>query len=337
MSERVRLHCRFLVYTALWFVLFSLPSLALRWWHPDPLGAFAEPKYRWMHEVLKAAPDSKIGLVGTSQIKTAVNSVRISEALEVSPDTLVNFGTARPGRDRDYLLARELIRSLPKLELLVVEVGRTESDEVHPYFHRLASLGDSFDDPLNNLETRPGFQGIRGRLEFWVVETLGNTVAGYAQLLYREAVRLRFRFEEENRFTATGGWLERNRSLDRPLDRRRARAYVPDRHRRAVQYLEGIAGLCQKEGVGLVFLEVPHYRDRLVGPEYQSFLEGLRGVVLSFPDRRELFQTRNWSDRGHLNTQGAALFSDWLAEELRQRPSPVDSADSQLIDSSLFD
>ena len=227
MSAPVQLHRRFLVSTALWLVFFSLPSLALRWWNPDPLGAFAEPKYRWIHEILHAAPAAKIGLVGSSQIKTAVDPVRISQALGVLPDTLINFGTNWSGRGRDYFLAREMMRSIPSLEVLVVEVGRNESDEPHRYFHRLASLGDSFKDPLNKLVNQPESLGARGRLEFWVVETLGNMVAGYAQLLNRAAVRLQFRDDEKNRFTATGGWLEKKRDLDRPPERLRAAAMCP--------------------------------------------------------------------------------------------------------------
>ena len=102
---------------------------------------------------------------------------------------------------------------------------------------------------------------------------------------------------------------------------------MPAPHRRTAQYLKRIAELCRQEDVGLVFLVVPRYRDGRLHPEYQSFLEGLGGIVLSFPKPRELYKTRNWYDRGHLNAQGAALFSDWLAEEI----------DAQLIDSSLFD
>lgn len=321
MSMSVRDHVRFLGFTVLWFVVFSVPSLVLRWWHPDPLGSFSEPKYRWMHELLSSPPRARVGLVGSSQMKAAADAVKISEHLYGRSDAVLNLGTSWAGRGRDYFLARELVKGVPTLELLVVEVGRTESDELHPHFHRLGSLGDTFNDPLNDLATWRGFEKERKRIEFWVVGTVGNTVAGYAQVLYRSALRLHFSFEGPTYFAATGGWKPAPWHSDGALRPLTARDYVPDRRRRSVHYLDRIAELCRTHGIELIFVEVPRYRDRPLGGAYSAYLEELGSAVLAYPARQKLYGESHWSDRGHMNTLGATLFSDWLTEELHRRAS----------------
>ncbi|MGB5880293.1 MAG: hypothetical protein WBH85_09715, partial [Thermoanaerobaculia bacterium] len=93
MKEIVRRHRRFLLQTGLWFLLFSLPSLAFRWWNPEPLAGFSDRKYRWMSEILREAPPVRMGLVGSSEIWAAMDAPRISQALYGRPDAVVNFGT----------------------------------------------------------------------------------------------------------------------------------------------------------------------------------------------------------------------------------------------------
>jgi hypothetical protein len=327
-NQAVRTHRRFLLQTGFWFLLFSLPALAFRWWNPEPLAGFSDRKYRWMSAILRQAPPVRVGLVGSSKIWAAIDAPRISEALYDRPDAVVNFGTIWTGRGRDYVVARQLIDNLPTLEILVLEVGRSEREKVHPYFHRLASLAESFADPLNRLDTPPPRRrGWQHRITFWVTESLGNTVAGYAQVLERLGIYLDKWTAVGSYWEQTGGSMRDHRVMESQRRRMHRRSYRVDSRKRGARYVARIAQLCEDRDVQLVLVEVPVYRQRSLGREYRAYLEGLGAPVLSIEARRELYVRSNWFDQGHMNIHGAALFSDWFVEEL----------DPQLIDSSLFD
>jgi hypothetical protein len=328
MRDTVRRHRRFFLQTGLWFLVLSLPSLAFRWWHPDPLTGFSDPKYRWMAEVLRESRPVRMALVGSSRIWAALDAPRVSEALYGRPDAVVNLGTTWAGRDRDYFVARELVENLPTLEVLVLEAGRGERDQVHRYFHRLAPLADSFADPLIRPSTPlRGRRGWQRRINFWVSISLGNTVAGYAQLLERLTIVLDNWSAADSYWEQTGGSLRDRRVMELEPGRSRRHFYKVDPRKRGAHYIARIAELCRDRGVELVVVEVPIFREGTLGGKYRAYLEDLGFSVLSIEDRRELFVQTYWFDRRHLNIHGSELFSDWFVRELER----------QLIDSSLFD
>jgi hypothetical protein len=320
MNDTIRRHCRFLLQTGFWFLVFSIGSLAFRWWQPEPLTGFSDPKYRWMNTVLREDRPVRMALVGSSRIWAALDAPRISEALYGRPDAVVNFGTIWTGRGRDYFVARELVDSLPTLDVLMLEVGRLERDRVHPYFHRLASLADSFADPLNRLDTPlPRRRSWQRRITFWVTGSLGNTVAGYAQIVERLAISLEDWTAVGSYWEQTGGSLRDRGVMEIDPGRSHRRLYKVDPRKRGARYVARIAELCRDRGVQLVLVEIPIYRERSLGRKYRAYLEGLGVPVLTIEDRQELFVRSNWFDRRHLNIHGSALFSDWFVGELRRQ------------------
>jgi hypothetical protein len=317
MNDSVRAALTHLRKVALVFALLSLPSFALRLWHPQPLGGFGQSKYSQIEAVVRRPPAVRMALVGSSKIWTALDAPRISRALYGESDAVANFGVSFWGRGRDFFLAREILK-IDSLERLVMGVGYREQNHVQRYFHRLASLSDTVDDPYNRPDTSWSISEARSRVRFWVMESFGNAVAGYGQALYRTAARLRFGRSTPGNFYETGGSLRSTEAMAQPPPPRVHTAYEPDPRERGNRYMARIAELCQARDVELIAVEIPAYGDPRMSSAYRSFLEGIGATVVTCAQPEELFVPENWFDPGHMNVRGAAVMSDRFVEHLWQ-------------------
>lgn len=316
MTDPVRTSMRHLMKFAFVFVLLSLPSFALRLWHPQPLGGFPQGKIGQIEAVLRHPPAVRMALAGSSKIWTALDAPSLSQALYGEPDAVLNFGVIRRGRGRDFFLVREILK-IETIEHLVIEVGYDEQNQVHRDFHRLASLTDTFHDPYNRPSTPSSPSEWRGRIRFMVTESLGNSAAGYGQAFHRIFVRLRYGSSVPGNFYETGGSA---RSTQRMPEAPAAKTYVPhasDPRERANRYLSRIAELCRDRGVELIALEIPTYGDPRMSSDRRSFLEDIGTTVVSHPRPAELFVPGNWFDQRHMNVWGAEVFTDGFVEQLQ--------------------
>ncbi len=316
MTDPVRANLHYLLEVALVFALLCLPSIAFRLWHPQPLGVFGQGKYTQIEAVVRQPPAVRMALVGSSKILSALDAPRISQALYGESDAVLNFGVNFRSRGRDFLLTREILK-INTIECLVVEVGYRERNHVHRYFHRLASLSDTLRDPYNLLDTPWSASEVRSRIRFWVVESLGNGVAGYGQALYRTAARLRFGRSTPGNIYETGGSLRFTETMAQPPPPRIYTPYEPDPRERGNRYMARIAGLCRERGVELIAVEIPAYGDPRMSPAYRSFLTDIGATVVSYAQPDELFVPENWFDERHMNVRGAAVITDHFVEQLR--------------------
>ncbi len=321
MNDPVRAARTHLTKVALVFALLCLPSFALRLWHPPPLSGFGQSRYSQIQAVLHRPPEVRMAFVGSSKILTALDAPRISHSLYGEPRAVLNFGVSYWGRGRDFLIAREILK-IDSIERLVVEVGYREKNDVHRYFHRLASLSDTIHDPYNLLDTPWSTSEMRSWIRFWVVESFGNGVAGYGRALYRIAARLRFGRSTPGNFYETGGSLRLNETMTQPSPTRIHAPYQPDPRERGNRYMARIAGLCQERGVELIVVEIPAYGDPRMSSAYRSFLTEIGATVVSCDQPDELFVPKYWFDREHMNVKGAAVMSDRFVEHLRQLDHP---------------
>ncbi len=263
-----------------------------------------------------------MAFVGSSYTWVGVDAARLSRMLYGETDTVVNFGVNWHGRDRDYLVARELL-ALDRLDTLVLEVGERERSQVHPYFHRLASWPDSLRDPLLRSPDIYEPTRLRSLTTYAVRASLGNTVSGYAQLVDRLRNWSQWAGADPSElFDSHQGYLPQSGRLRRlpppppdPPDR-------PAKHDRGGWYLERIARLCDGAGVRLLFLEMPVFGGAGMPDGYRAALEELGGVVLSHPDPASLYQRSYWYHHNHLNASGAAVFTEWLGGALSARLAP---------------
>lgn len=321
MTDPVRASLHHLRKVALVFAIISLPSFALRLWHPHPLAGFGQSKFSQTEAVIRHPPVVRMALVGSSKIWTALDAPRISRALYGEPHAVLNFGVSFQGRGRDFLIAREILK-IDSVERLVVAVGYREQNQVQQHFHRLASLSDTLHDPYNLLDTPSLASEVRGRIRFWVMESFGNGVAGYGQALYRTAARLRFGRSTPGNFYETGGSLLSPERMAQPPPPRIHAPYEPDPRERGNRYVARIAGLCRERGVEFIAVEIPAYGDPRMSSAYRSFLEDIGATVVSCAHPEELFVPENWFDQGHMNVRGAAVMSDRFVEHLRQLDNP---------------
>lgn len=273
------------------------------------------PKFAWIDRVLERRTAIGMVAVGSSHIWTAFDAVRVSRALYGDDDSVVNLGLNGEGRGRDYLVVEHALERTGA-RVVVVEVG-PESSLTHPDFHKLADLAHVFGDPNFRRIDLQSLDHLRWQANFIGQATVGNLVAGYAQLLHRE-IHAGAPERGPSPWDATGG----SHLVDSPpyggaLVARQP-SFVPHRSMRGIAYLRKISELCRRRGVDLVLLEIPSYTDPPLTPEHRGFLQGL-GTLIEYGDLDGLYRRRElWRNAGHLNRAGARLLTDVFLREWRR-------------------
>ena len=260
----------------------------------------------WIHDRIflnEKAVD--IAFFGSSQSLNAINDIQLEEQLGGA--SVVNFAYCRLGRNLSYFLLRELL-SEKSPQAVIMEVRWDENRFGHPIFPYLANSSDllasnplhykgQFEDIYRNLLYKTSriqkslFQEERPAYINW--EHGHSSSPGAAELSSLEAAKEKLLKKEIKRW---------NRSFELAFPK---------------EYLRKCKELCVEKGVELYFLYVPEFgsleQEPLEGDFYQSLGERIQldYAVISDPSL--------WHDPKHLNTAGAQLFSQMLADELSKK------------------
>ncbi len=94
----------------------------------------------------------------------------------------------------------------------------------------------------------------------------------------------------------------------------------PGHHRFVRVYTRRLAELCERNGIRLVFLHLPGFRERNLSADQVELYERLGSLYR--PDLAALYIVENYADPGHLTARGAEHYSRELARYLAGLESP---------------
>ncbi len=305
--------------------LLCVPSLVIRGclWEEYAGKNFAFNKYRWNHSYLQRKGEQvRLAIIGSSHTWTALDAGRIGEAHYGSPLAAVNLSATRNGRGIDYLTAKYLLSLMPNLETIVLGITTgAPRDVIHTDFHRLASLGDTFADPLFGPDAFCTQAEPRAIATFYARALLESFVGGYRNAV--EAIRTEILYRETGKFDLQSGSNLRTDVMEGPPQGGKiAEADPPFRPcERDMIYLERTIELARDHGVEVVLVELPFPNIEPLPKYFEKMMKSFRPAALLRCSRMgELASDpANWADPGHLNETGAKLYTSWFISTMWDR------------------
>lgn len=277
-----------------------------------------------------------IVFVGPSRTERAVGAAVLEADLRARgvDKRVANFSLPSSGLDLSYAIAREALDTR-QVDLLVVSLVEQFPRDGHQAFGDLATVQDILHSPLlvnRNFPRNLAYLPVRQAklaLKTWVPEAFDyhgkfnsgtyQGTSGYPTHDTRPEDTPAKTAEEIDVLEKEAAF--RRRTLTRPL--------LPDslawvEFGVSRSYIEEMVALAARHDTKIVFLYLPFYE----GFEEPAELEWVRqfGPVLSAGFLREA--PDNFYDVAHASASGAALVSDWLAEQLAPllRGSPAENA-----------
>lgn len=273
-----------------------------------------------------------VAIIGASRTEIGVSAPQVEAQLSAQlgrPVHVANFSVPQDGRDLHYVVTRELLATHPEVRLILYSLIEHASRTGQPAFRNIADTGDVLDEPLlinsryiDNLaflpfrqlslflQTRlPGLFGVRR--DFDPAHYLGTE---------RDTTR--------SRRGIHGNWIDRDSihsaaelaqaakgkvSLRNPIflpPALRDYEYAIER-----QYTRKAVSLAHAAAVQVGFVYLPIYAHAMPIADLPFYKA--RGFVMSGAVIAE--DSRDYSDYAHLNRNGSAKVSRWIATQLAAR------------------
>ena len=259
---------------------------------------------QWMYDRMFYNPsDVDLAFIGSSRTMNGINDQLIEQ--ESRNLKVLNFGYCRYGRNLDYVLIRELIRSKGP-ERIVLELRESDNPYSHPVFPYLASNIDLISSyPFFNKDLFSDYSMFfQYRLQLIQEEIWGTDTLRDADLrdfgMYH------------NTDTAAPEELAQVLAKEeafQPSEWKRAFDMVYPTH-----YINRISRLCEKHHVELIYLYLPAYGSEDKTPYQLKELQAQQRVLIPPPDI--LNDPNLWQDPIHMNRAGADRLSFWLVSQL---------------------
>jgi hypothetical protein len=293
-------------------------------------------RQQWAYERVHFDPTPiDVALVGVSRTLAGISGPGLEDRLSQSlgrPVHVANLSMPQQGRNAHFIVARELLQNRPETRVLILAVVEQMPRVAHPVFRNIAELEDVVTAPkvinysyIDDLTFMPWRQ-----------------LSLFVQSSFPQAFGVTTRFDAANYL---GTDVDAVNSFGAPQDEVIDRDHIgdePEMRSSSVQYLRNlapprfpaamveyefvgertymreIAELARANGTQIVFVFLPIYTGPQAPPP-GDFIEGF-GPILSagmLANQPELY-----SDFGHVNRNGAAVLTDWLAQELTSRLDP---------------
>jgi len=322
---------------------FAAAAAAIRLLLPDPLYLYAPPRSEKL-ALLARDREATVAAFGTSRVHNGFLPSAFDTAFAGAPYAVHSLNLALFGgsQTEQRALAREFLARLspggtePAFCIAILELNAGLNFELVNLFHpRSVNLYD-----LDTVLFAASFSDASvGRVR----EIARAGVALVAGLLHYSGLGM---LSEALFQRPRGGGAEAERGfVNEPRDeagRRGVEAAFRDRPQTPVvatmSILPGNRALvaelraaAARRNVHFFYLVSPSLDDLYRYPEYPAAIEvsGTPVPILNLarPDRYpQLFRPELWRDPGHLDTEGAALFSRILAEEVKARLGPLPAA-----------
>src|SRR4051812_17510624 len=291
-------------------------------------------KAGWIYERIHFDPTPMdVAFIGTSHSVFGIDSMAVERACIAAGGAHCragNFALQHLGRDAHWLLAREVIQER-KPRLLVIEVQEYEPRAMHPAFGYLADASDVLNAPL---VINTSYFSDLARLPLRQLTLFAHTEAPslfgahsrFEPALYRGSdwndTYAEFGSREHplvphpRSAVHTAAQLEYESAHPQGAESAAPKlppALRPLEYRATLIYLQKIIDLARRNGIAVRFLYMPSFNYQ-APPAFADFYAGA-APMWQMPQAVNA-QPGLWLDVGHLNTAGAAAFSQWLGEKI---------------------
>lgn len=281
----------------------------------------------WVYERLHDDPTPiDAAFIGSSHTVYGVDSEKIEEAAgKILGDRIhvANFGLIHPGRNMDYIVAREILETT-RPRMLVIEVQDEEPRAPHIAFYRFAGAGDIAFAPLV-INTRYFADLVRlpARQISLFLQTMAPSLFGddahFEPAHYRGTYwhDTPAELDDDTPRTIVLSPQELERELAHFRRFVASKLYLPGplrplEYRVSLIYLSKIIALAQQKNVPIKFLYLPGWHGE-PAPEFASFYEryGEVWIPTGIFDRTDV-----WQDVNHLNLRGSEALSAWVGQKI---------------------
>ena len=271
----------------------------------------------WLHDrIAGSEAPIDVAFVGTSRTILSIDDAAIEKDLARHglDWKVANLGYCRNGRNLQVAIARDLLAAR-RVRHLVVEVSNREFPTSHPVYGYVARSDDLWARPLDR-----GFEYLsdayHGFLTRWDLAKTRLLALPLPATRPPDEV-----FGHAGQPGANEAFGDLPRLLADTRSRRLARAEArgapsAGRSRLGHAELRYLAGLAAATGTRLHFLYMQSYGEPWERIWSRDVYESLGDVWV--PPRPIFEDPSLWWDPHHLNTDGAAALSAWLAERLEQ-------------------
>ena len=306
---------KFLISTLLICGIILLLCLAFLFYEPiEAQYGSLEKDYAKASWVLKNGIQEKRAaeeiFIGSSLSFTNVDDSLLCQLLEKESFAVQNLCVPGDGRNLQYLVLKELLRSR-KVNRVFLEVRNLEPRSGHFAFGNIAGIKD--------LLMSPAFMNLS------YFSDLKNAVAirSIALRLAMGERRLPAGVWETSRY-GRHRWsrVPEKARLDSELslfESQRTRRFLPKEyshleHNLSIHYIERIKQYCESFNTELILLYQPVYKDTVYHP---AAFEVYRDREVWIPQKELLSSPQDiWADPYHLNPKGAEIYTRWLAERI---------------------
>lgn len=269
---------------------------------------------KWVYNrIFKNPKPVDIAFIGSSRTIHGIMDWHLENQLtQINNDSLhlLNLGYCRLGRNMDYLLLKELLKT-KQPKIVILEVREDGSRYSHPIFPYLAESQDVlwpvaffnrdiFKDAYLALETRFEYQKKKLLKQLPSVNEQAFSSYGYGM----------------SQNIADTVLLQQKKSIRIQRAKKAVKGIARSLHMQySRKYLAKIATLAKHKNIQLFFLYLPEYGTPIQKPLEFSIYKHYGTVWI--PPHSILTNSKNWMDDGHLNDFGAKELSNWLLQKLQ--------------------
>ncbi|HBS88454.1 MAG: hypothetical protein A2W91_15000 [Bacteroidetes bacterium GWF2_38_335] len=267
----------------------------------------------WIYETMRGNDKPGIVFLGSSHTLNAVNEKIIMDELKkTGTDTVsvANFGYCRYGRNLQYVLLKDLIKS-NKPKMVIFEVTSEEPASSHPVFGYLAEPVDVFSAPL-----LLNFDYFRDIYYSFIMQTSYIKSISGMQNYDFEKVRRKSGYHWANKVIPKNELVKSGRKRRQKFDGKSQDFFTRLEKKLPDFYLEKVISVCRENNIRIIFLYLPSYGLQDILPvDYEFYNKN--GLFWNPPS--EIFNNfDNWADDSHLNVSGAGKISVWLSEKIAE-------------------
>ena len=264
-------------------------------------------KASWIQKTLFEDHGKSIDIlfIGSSLVFTNVDDSILS--LKNHNLRILNAAVPGDGRNNQFVVLKEILSKHP-VKKVFLELRNQESRAGHQHFGILANGNDLISAPLlmNFNFVKDLKLGIKHRLKGALHKVAGIKLDENKWSVRDFGRHPFYRNPDEEK-------LERERLY---LERLRGRRYLGEKfaefeHRLSIIYIEKMLDLCLLQNTELAFLYQPVYKET-----NSQIFAIYKSISHHKPPEALLSDPSLWADPYHLNVDGAAIYTDWLATEL---------------------
>ena len=249
-----------------------------------------------------------IAFIGSSHTIHAYQEAKI-EGLLGSGYHLANLGYCRYGRNLEYSLLKLLLKHKnPKV--IILEVHEDEEKNSHDIFPYLASTKDLISSPISRDYFSDLLNGTSARLEFFKAKYIFTPN-------YQTPNTEHYGYGASDRIAPNDELIENKKVWTKRMRNNTGKTFDELQLRYPKIYLEKMIELIRAKNILLLFVYLPEYGSKLTSPKYAKFY--LNTAPLLIPPGQIFENTKNWMDACHLNDNGSAVLSSWMAEQLKEQ------------------